>query len=507
MSDAAHPSTRHGTAARLGYVLLLLGAFGLIALCCATPRRGQRPHDRSPVDQAGPLAKGPAATGQADYDLGCRYLSGQGVTAYPLEAARLFERAAQAGHVPAMLKLADMLEDGVGVFRDPIRALTLYDAAGAASDEAAIRLCRLFAAGPVDRRDPARALRFCGKAAGAGDEASTVMLGLGMLRGHIPGDAPSAATLLSHAAGNGNIRAMYAMALLHLADQGVVGNPAEAYRWCRKAAEAGLPEAKALLAALSEEELPSAGNLAKAVGYYREAAAAGDREAAFALGSVLSKGITGQPDFTEARTWYAKAAEAGDIRAQFNLGLMELTGKGGPPNDALALGWMVRAAKQGDANARATAADMLLAGRGTQPDAREAFRWYRLAAGQGLARAQAGLAALYYEGRVVPRDTASALFWMTLASRGPTGDPAVARAAKAKNALEKQLTPEQLEQVRQRLADFAPAPYDPVREKEVLAAITFLPPSARGPGSRPTARPTPIPVPTPVGNPDAPALF
>ena len=66
------------------------------------------------------------------------------------------------------------------------------------------------------------------------------------------------------------------MALLHLTGQGVSGNPAEAFRWCRKAAEAGLPEAKALLAALSEEEFPSAGNLAKAKDFYRQAAEAGD---------------------------------------------------------------------------------------------------------------------------------------------------------------------------------------------------------------------------------------
>ena len=55
------------------------------------------------------------------------------------------------------------------------------------------------------------------------------------------------------------------MALLHLAGQGVASNPTEAFRWATKAAAAGLPEAKALLAGLSEEELPTADNLAKAM--------------------------------------------------------------------------------------------------------------------------------------------------------------------------------------------------------------------------------------------------
>jgi TPR repeat protein len=418
----------------------------------------------------------------AAYDLGLMYLSGQGVNAYPLEAGRLFERAAAAGHVPAMLKLADMLQVGNGVFRDASRALALYDAAGDADDQAAMHLCRLFAAGPENRRDPNRAARFCGKAAKAGDAASATILGLGMMRGRLPGDAAAAAVLLSQAAWAGNPEAMYAMALLHLAGQGVAGNPAEAFRWCRKAAEAGLPEAKALLAALSEEELPNASNLAKAMEFYREAATSGDMEAGFALGSLLSKGLAGPPDFAEARKWYEKSAKAGDPRAQFNLGLMYLTGKGGPANDKEALHWMLEAARRGDPNARCNVASMTLIGRGAPPDAREAFRWYVLAAGQGFAQAQAMLAGFFYEGRVVPRDFESALFWLSLASRAPGNDPLLLRSAKAKAVLEKRLAPDQLERVAARLAAFKPAGYDPETEKTVLAAIKFLPASARGPG-------------------------
>jgi|GEM_PF-1858238 len=423
----------------------------------------------------------------AAHALGLQYLSGEGVAAYPLEAARLFEKAADAGHVAAMLSLADMYHAGLGVFRDPARALELHDAAGAADDGAAAILCRLFAGGPEDRRDASRAVRFCAKAARTGDVESTLLLGLGMVRGRLPGGTPTGAALLSKAAWAGNTQAMYAVALLHLAGQGVSGNPAEAFRWCRQAAEAGLPEAKALLAALSEEEFPSAANLAKAMEFYRQAAEADDREAAFALGSLLSKGLAGSPDFAEARKWYEKAAVAGDARAQFNLGLMHLTGKGGPASDKEALRWMGEAARRGDAHARTNVASMTLTGRGIAPDAREAFRWYRLAAGQGFAQAQAMLAGFYYEGRIVPRDYESALFWLTLASRAPGGDPLLIRAGKARLVLEKRLPPDQLERVAQRLADYRPAPFDPEAEKAVAAAIRFLPPSARGPGSSPTA--------------------
>jgi TPR repeat protein len=270
-----------------------------------------------------------------------------------------------------------------------------------------------------------------------------------------------------------------------------------------------VPEAKGLLAALSEEEFPSAANLAKAVTYYREAANAGDLEAGFALGSLLSKGLAGEPDFAEARKWYEQAAAHGDARAQFNLGLMYLTGKGGPVNDAEALRWMLEAAKGGDAHARSNVATMTLTGRGTPSDPKEAFRWYRLAAGQGYAQAQAMLAGFYYEGRVVPRDFESALFWLTLASRAPGGDALLQRAARAKAVLEKRLTPDQLERVSARLAAYKPAPFDPEAEKDVLAAIKFLPPSARGPGyPTATAQAGPTGAPPPQLTPaDPKALF
>lgn len=424
----------------------------------------------------------------AAHALGLMYLSGQGVTAYPLEAARLFDRAAKAGNVPSMLQLADMYFDGLGVFKDRNRALELYDRAGSADPKAAAVLCRLFAAGDDAHRDMTRAAKFCRLAATAGDAPSATLLGLGMLRGRLPGDTATATALLSKAAWAGDAEAMYAMALLHLAGQGVASNPTEAFRWCTKAAKAGLPEAKGLLAALSEEELPSADNLAKAMEFYREAATAGDAEAGFALGSLLSKGLAGPPDFTEARKWYARAAKAGDARAQFNLGLMYLTGKGGPVNDTEALRLMRLAADQGDPHARFNVASLTLAGRGTAADPQAAFRWYRLAAGQDFAPAQAMLAGFFYEGRVVPRDFESALFWLVLASRAPGGDPLLLRAAKAKTVLERRLTPDQLDRVRQRLADYTPSPFDPKAEKALLAGIKFLPPSARGPGFSPMAK-------------------
>ena len=187
---------------------------------------------------------------------------------------------------------------------------------------------------------------------------------------------------------------------------------------------------------------------------------------------------------------------------------MYLTGKGGPADDAKALRLMREAAARGDPQARSNVATMTLTGRGTAVDPQEAFRWYRLAAGQGYPQAQAMLAGFYYEGRVVPRDFESALFWLTLASAKPGGDPLLVRAGKAKAVLEKRLTPDQIDRVRQRLAAFQPAAFDPAAEKAVLAAIKFLPPSARGPGfpAAAGARSQAV-APPPAGEADPKALF
>lgn len=89
------------------------------------------------------------------------YRNGTGVAVDKARAVRLFERAAQAGDADAAFTLANMLQDGEGVDRDPAAAaLWLQHAADAESPEALQQLA-------MDEPDPGRAAQLFKQAAHA----------------------------------------------------------------------------------------------------------------------------------------------------------------------------------------------------------------------------------------------------------------------------------------------------------------------------------------------------
>ena len=103
-------------------------------------------------------------------------------------------------------------------------------------------------------------------------------------------------------------------------------------------------------------------------------------------------------------------------------------------------------AEQGDAYAQLSLGFMYANGRGVPQDYNEAFMWYRRAAEQGLANAQFALGSMYAEGQGVPQDYVLAHMWFNLA--GSNGDK---DAVKARNLVEKLMTPSQIAEA-QRLA-------------------------------------------------------
>lgn len=115
-------------------------------------------------------------------------------------------------------------------------------------------------------------------------------------------------------------------------------------------------------------------------------------------------------DYAEAVPWYRKAADQGNAAAQLMLGLMHYQG------------W------------------------GVVQDCAEAARWYLKAAEQSEAGAQYLVGLMYHDGEGVPRDYVAVHVWCNLASA--SGDAA---AARARDALAAEMTPDQLAEA-QRLA-------------------------------------------------------
>ncbi len=176
------------------------------------------------------------------------------------------------------------------------------------------------------------------------------------------------------------------------------------------------------------------------------------------VGLVFMLAVSGCTDFQAAEYAYNRVdyetalkkflplANQGDAAAQHYLGVMYGEGKGVPQDYQEAMKWYRLAAEQGDADAQYNLGGMYQLGLGVPQNYQEAARWYQKAAEQGDSQAQFNLGTMYDEGQGVPKDYVLAYMWMNLAvAKGVKG------AVKARDRLEKLMTPAQLAEA-QRLA-------------------------------------------------------
>lgn len=162
-----------------------------------------------------------------------------------------------------------------------------------------------------------------------------------------------AAWLFEHAARAGNRLAQYHYAMMLHRDEAASAEHNASWRWLRKAAAAGLPEAQ------------------------------------FQFGLLYDRGDAGvRRSPTVAAEWYRRAAAQGHVDAQLGLASLYLRGEGLERDQAAAARWYLAAARSGDAAAQYIVAGMYEAGDGFASDLRQAAHWYRQAALQGDAAAR-----------------------------------------------------------------------------------------------------------------------
>jgi localization factor PodJL len=150
-----------------------------------------------------------ASNPAAEYEIGARYAEGRGVPQNSQEAIRWFEKAANAGFIPAQFRLASLNEKGDGVKKDVQAARRLYlAAAGKGHAKAMHNLAVLYAEGIDGKPDFKAAGQWFRKAAGYGITDS-----------------------------------QYNLAILYARGIGVEPNLAESYKWFALAAANGDTEA------------------------------------------------------------------------------------------------------------------------------------------------------------------------------------------------------------------------------------------------------------------------
>lgn len=110
-------------------------------------------------------------------------------------------------------------------------------------------------------------------------------------------------------------------------------------------------------------------------------------------------------------------------------------------------------AEAGNPAAQSDLGVMYEKGQAVSQDYEEAARWYRMAAEQGYAPAQFNLARMYGLGHGVPRDYVYAYMWLSLAAADGNKFEV---ARKTRDALEKHMTPSQVEKAKRLAAEWTP---------------------------------------------------
>ena len=384
--------------------------------------------------------------GQAQYEL-AEYLAHQGTQGLAFDLKhnqtalirQLYADAACQGVVQAFLPLAyfNAMEKNKDM-HDKAFAIA-QSLANNGDERASLLLGMLYDRGLGIEKDPAKAVYWY-EQSGA-NPLSEFILGTYSLEGKgVARNQDKGVSLLQLASMANFADADFNLAVLaHESNQPFLPDLIKSYELGNN--HAGILLADYYLAVSDEDGDPEL--FKKAQKIYTGLAQQGDALAQMKLGYMLDKGLGIPPDVVAAKHWYTASAEQGNPLSQYLLAQLYQVGALGNPDDAMAKYWYQKAAKQlpmasvalgfinetvdenysSALNAYQTAADegdayghynlglMYEYGKGTAVDYPRANVLFHTAADKGLAEAMTQLANLYFYGLGQARDDQLALAW------------------------------------------------------------------------------------------------
>ena len=375
-----------------------------------------------------------AGDAEAAFKVGEYYLDGKAVLGQPAEAARWYRRAAEAGHLGAQVRLAqlhllglpeDAADLGAGLFESVKPIGVDYGAAmrwakraaDAGVPDAQAIVGYILSSGPEELRDPDAALKWYRESAQGdcpqGRLGYALML---MLRA----DTAAAHDELVLAAAAGVPKAHYLLGAEAERGVGTASDDAKARYHYTIAAEAGLASAQTRLGLLLIEGRGGPADLLNGESWLRRAALSDDIEAAALLGDIYSRGGELPPNYIEAAHWFRTAAERGHKSAARALGTLYLTGAGVARDPDEAAVWFKHAAEAGDPEAQASLATLLQTGAASTvvQDPPPVHEWFARAAEQGDLIGAFNYAVCLAEGIGLPRNDQQAARWLKYAAEG-----------------------------------------------------------------------------------------
>lgn len=294
----------------------ILPLFLALFLPAVVHAQNRRPSGGAPAAEQERQLKAFAERGDTDaqFELGLRYLTGEGFDKNEEEGVRWLEKAAEAGHLRAMHVYGSLFEDGVTVEKDLAKAVQWYEkAANGGFVMAQHALAVAYELGQGVKQDKAKAAEWFEKAAAQNYPPSMSALASKLETGEgVPKDTARAALLYLKASKQDFAPAMARLAHLYYTGVGVPVDYRRSFGWYqRRAVRAGDPWAINDLAwFLSTCPDESLHNGEQAVLIAKEALkmlAESGEEQRYEIVDTVAAALARNGEFVEAVLWQRKA--------------------------------------------------------------------------------------------------------------------------------------------------------------------------------------------------------
>ncbi|MDP3269730.1 MAG: tetratricopeptide repeat protein [Legionella sp.] len=244
------------------------------------------------------------------------------------QAKEIYAGLAQKGDQYAQLKLAYMLDKGLGALPEPQTALQWYTAAAEQGNVLGQYLLgQFYQLGRLGQPDYNLAKYWYQKAA---DKSSKAAVALGFIYETVEDNYAEALKSYEMAANQGDGVGEYNLALMYEYGKGVAVDYPKAKVLFTSAADKGISEAMNQLAGMYFYGLGQDRNEQQALVWYKKAATLGNGNALYALGLLSETGVATKLDFPDALKYYQKASDQGNEKAMLALARMYHYGLGVP---------------------------------------------------------------------------------------------------------------------------------------------------------------------------------
>lgn len=242
------------------------------------------------------------------------------------QAREIYSGLAQKGDQYAQLKLAYMMDKGLGAAPDPVAAQQWYTAsAEQGNSEAQYLLGQFYQLGESGEPDYSLAKLWYQKASSELPQASVA---LGFIYETVDDNYTDALKSYEQASAKGDVLGDYNLALMYEYGKGVPVDYQKAKVLFTNAANNGKDEAMNQLGGMYFYGLGQARNTQEALMWYKKAAESGNSNALYALGLLSETGVATKLDFPDALKYYKDASDKGNEKAMLALARMYHYGLG-----------------------------------------------------------------------------------------------------------------------------------------------------------------------------------